>query len=102
MALVPFYILIALMLVGLPVTFSLLIAPGTALLIADADRFWMMMQQRLFNGMNSFPLMAVPFFILAGEIMNRGQITLSLVNFSRALIGHVRGGLAQVNVLSSM
>ncbi|MEQ9814788.1 MAG: TRAP transporter large permease [Azospirillaceae bacterium] len=102
MALVPFYLLLALMLIGMPVTFALLIAPGASLLIADVDRFWPMMQSRLFNGMNSFPLMAVPFFILAGEIMNRGQITLSLVQFSRALIGHLRGGLAQVNVLSSM
>jgi len=102
MALVPFYLLLALMLIGMPVTFALLVAPGASMIIADVDRFWPMMQSRLFNGMNSFPLMAVPFFILAGEIMNRGQITLSLVQFSRALIGHVRGGLAQVNVLSSM
>ncbi len=46
--------------------------------------------------------MAIPFFMLAGEIMNRGGITLRLVEFSQALIGHLRGGLAHVNVLSSM
>ena len=52
--------------------------------------------------MNSFPLMAVPFFILAGEVMNHGGITQSIVRFSQTLIGHFRGGLAQVNILSSV
>lgn len=46
--------------------------------------------------------MAIPFFMLAGEVMNRSGITLSLVNLSQSLIGHVRGGLAHVNVMSSM
>jgi tripartite ATP-independent transporter DctM subunit len=52
--------------------------------------------------MDSFPLMAVPFFMLAGELMNRGGITSRLVEFSQALMGHLRGGLAHVNVLSSI
>ncbi|MEM7442457.1 MAG: TRAP transporter large permease [Pseudomonadota bacterium] len=102
MALVPFYLLMGFMIIGMPVTFALLVGPGFALLIADREVFFQMMQSRLFNGINSFPLMAVPFFILAGEVMNRGNITFQLVQFSRSLIGHVRGGLAQVNVLSSI
>ena len=57
---------------------------------------------RFYNGVDSFPLLAVPFFILAGELMNSGGITRAIVNFSLSLVGHVRGGLAQVNILSSM
>jgi TRAP-type C4-dicarboxylate transport system permease large subunit len=52
--------------------------------------------------MDSFPLMALPFFMLAGELMNRGGITARLVEFSQALMGHLRGGLAHVNILSSI
>ncbi len=52
--------------------------------------------------MDSFPLMAIPFFMLAGELMNRGGITIRLVEFAQALMGHLRGGLAHVNVLSSI
>ena len=52
--------------------------------------------------MDSFPLMAIPFFMLAGEMMNKGGITIRLVEFSQALMGHLRGGLAHVNVLSSI
>jgi TRAP-type C4-dicarboxylate transport system permease large subunit len=52
--------------------------------------------------MDSFPLMALPFFMLAGEVMNRGGITVRLVEFSQAFMGHLRGGLAHVNILSSI
>jgi tripartite ATP-independent transporter DctM subunit len=64
--------------------------------------FFSALLTRLYSGMNSFPLMAVPFFILAGELMNQGGITQSIVRFSQTLIGHYRGGLAQVNILSSV
>ena len=62
----------------------------------------MALLSRLYNGMNSFPLMAVPFFILAGEVTNAGGVTASLVRLSQSMIGHLRGGLAQVNILSSV
>ncbi len=58
--------------------------------------------QRLFSAVNSFPLMAVPYFILAGLVMNSAGLTKRLVAFSDALVGHFLGGLAQVNVLVSM
>ena len=61
-----------------------------------------MLLMRMYNGMDSFPLMAIPYFILAGEVMNRGGITTRLVRLSQALIGHLRGGLAHVNILSSI
>ncbi len=58
--------------------------------------------QRMVQGVNVFSLLAIPFFILAGEIMSQGGISRRLIEFSNILIGRVRGGLAQVNVLASM
>jgi len=58
--------------------------------------------QRLVSGVNSFSLLAIPFFILSGEIMSQGGISRRLVGFANALVGRVRGGLAQVNILASM
>ena len=61
-----------------------------------------MLYRNIYNGIDSFPLMAIPFFMLAGELMNRGGITQRLVEFSQAMMGHLKGGLAHVNVLTSM
>ncbi|TFL19949.1 TRAP transporter large permease [Jannaschia formosa] len=91
-----------LLMVGLPVFFALLAAPGVMLwLNGDASDF-VLLYRNTYNGMDSFPLMAIPFFMLAGEMMNRGGITLRLVEFAQACVGHFRAGLAQVNILSSM
>ncbi|MCJ8339090.1 MAG: TRAP transporter large permease [Pseudomonadales bacterium] len=90
------------LLLGMPVFFAMLSAPGFILLAEGMDRDIPMLFRNIYNGIDSFPLMAIPFFMLAGELMNRGGITLSLVNFSQSFIGHVRGGLAHVNVMSSM
>lgn len=57
--------------------------------------------QRMVSGLNSFSLIAIPFFILAGEIMNEGGISRRLINLANVIVGKVRGGLAMVNVLSS-
>lgn len=91
-----------LLLIGLPVFFATLLAPGAMLLVEGMDRDIPMLFRNIYNGIDSFPLMAIPFFMLAGELMNKGGITMSLVNFSQAFIGHVRGGLAHVNIMSSM
>ncbi|MBT0957280.1 TRAP transporter large permease [Alphaproteobacteria bacterium KMM 3653] len=93
---------IILIMVGLPVFFALLAAPGALLLINGQERDVALLYRNLYNGMDSFPLMALPFFMLAGEVMNRGGITNRLVEFSQAFMGHLRGGLAHVNILSSM
>ena len=58
--------------------------------------------QRLIGGIDTFPLLAIPFFILAGNLMNTGGITDRLVRFARALVGHIRGGLAHVVVVTNM
>lgn len=103
MSLAYFWIFFALLVTGMPVVFALLVAPGLGLVIDGRDGlFFSKLMSTVYNGMYSFPLMAVPFFILAGELMNSGGITRSLVRFSEAMIGHVRGGLAQVNILSSI
>ncbi len=102
MSLLFFYLLLALLLVGLPAVFAMLFAAGFGFVVEGKEIFLRMLVQRLYNGIDSFPLMAVPFFLLAGEVMNKSGITIVLVDFSKAFIGHLRGGLAQVNILSSM
>ncbi len=90
------------LLIGLPVFFALLAAPGILLWLNGQTNDITLLYRNVYNGMDSFPLMAIPFFMLAGELMNRGGITTRLVEFSQALMGHLRGGLAHVNVLSSI
>ncbi len=87
---------------GLPVFFGMLAAPGIMLFINGQERDLALLYRNVYNGMDSFPLMAVPFFMLAGELMNKGGITMRLVAFSQTMMGHLRGGLAHVNILSSM
>ena len=94
-----FLILLA---IGLPVFFGLLAAPGILLWLNGQTRDFALLYRNVYNGIDSFPLMAIPFFMLAGVLMNRGGITARLVEFSQAVMGHLRGGLAQVNILSSM
>ncbi len=90
------------LMIGLPVVFGLLLAPGMLLWLNGQERDIALLYRNVYNGMDSFPLMALPFFVLAGEVMNKGGITIRLVEFSQALMGHLRGGLAHVNILSSM
>ena len=93
---------LAILMIGMPVFFALLAAPGIMIWATGSERDLGLMYRNVFNGMDSFPLMALPFFLLAGEIMNRGGITQRLVEFSQAVIGQVRGALAHVNILSSI
>ncbi len=90
------------LLIGMPVFFALLFAPGILLWLNGQERDIALLYRNVYNGMDSFPLMALPFFMLAGELMNKGGITTRLVEFSQALMGHLRGGLAHVNILSSI
>jgi TRAP-type transport system large permease protein len=95
-------IFLVFLMIGLPVFFGLIAAPGILLWLNGQERDIVLLYRNVYNGMDSFPLMAIPFFMLAGELMNRGGITMRLVEFAQALMGHLRGGLAHVNVLSSM
>lgn len=102
MLLLFFWIFLGLMIVGLPIVFALLAAPMIDIIISGDTTFLTLIAQRLYGGVDSFPLMALPFFILAGELMNHGGITARIVGLSQTIIGHLRGGLAQVNILSSI
>lgn len=97
-----FWLFILLMAVGMPVAFALLAGPALSLLVDGQSEYFPALLARFYNGLDSFPLLAVPLFILAGELMNSGGITRSIVAFSLTMVGHVRGGLAQVAILSSM
>ncbi len=86
---------------GVPVAFSMLLsAIGMMLVMGNFDT--QIVAQNLVNGANNFPLMAIPFFILAGEIMNAGGISKRVVEFATALVGHVKGGLGYVAVLAGV
>jgi len=86
-------------LAGVPVGFVLLIATAFYLWVAGGASM-VVLPQTMVNGTGAFILLAVPFFILAGLIMERGGISVRLVRFVHALVGHVRGGLLQVAVVS--
>lgn len=86
--------------IGLPIAFALLLVGVTMMIhldLFDAQ----IIAQNLINGANSFPLLAVPFFLLAGEIMNVGGLSKRIVNIALASVGHVRGGLGYVAILAS-
>jgi tripartite ATP-independent transporter DctM subunit len=93
--------LLAAMAVGVPIAFALLIS-GVALMW-HMDMFdTQILAQNLIEGANSFPLLAVPFFMLAGEIMNAGGLSKRIVNLAMALVGHVRGGLGYVAIMAAV
>jgi len=93
--------LIAAMLVGVPIAFSLLVC-GAALMWHMNMLDPQILAQNLIEGANSFPLLAVPFFMLAGEIMNAGGLSRRIVNLALALVGHVRGGLGYVSITAAV
>ena len=88
------------MVLGFPVAFCLGITSLVVLFVGDVPL--LLIAQRMFTGIDSFPLMAVPFFVLAGELMNRGGTTRRLIDFANVLVGRVPGGLAHTNILASM
>ncbi len=90
-----------LMVIGLPVGIVIGVA-GMAGILQMGPRFMTMAPDRLFAGLDLFPFLAMPFFILAGEIMNRSGITLGLVRLADALVGWLRGGMAHSNLVASV
>ncbi|HPE67498.1 MAG TPA: TRAP transporter large permease subunit, partial [Synergistales bacterium] len=83
-----------------PITFSLAVSSVLTAMYLKIPL--MAIVQQMVQGVNSFSLLAIPFFIIAGEMMGEGGISRRLIAFSNLLVGRVRGGLAQVNVLASM
>ena len=89
------------MTIGFPIAISMG-GSGFLALVADGKLSLLTVPQRFFNGINSFPLMAVPFFILAADLMSASGITMLLLRFTNNMVGHIRGGLGHVNVLTLM
>jgi tripartite ATP-independent transporter DctM subunit len=92
--------LLGAMALGMPIAFALLIS-GVALMAQLDMMDPQIVAQNMINGADSFPLMAVPFFMLAGELMNKGGLSRRIVTFAMALVGHVRGGLGYVAILAA-
>ncbi len=93
---------LVLLALGVPIAFCIGLASVVAILMIGPSAPWIIVPNSMLNGMDSFPLLAVPFFVLAGDLMNRGGITIRLIAFANLLVGHIRGGLAQANVVASM
>jgi len=95
-------ILLGLLFLGIPVSFSIGLSSFLFLIIEGSFSFLDVIPQTLFTGLDSFPYLAIPTFILAGELMNKTGITDDLIKLADTLVGHFTGGLAQVNVLASV
>lgn len=93
---------LVLVLIGMPVGFVLGVTGLFSMLKMGLGSVLQLVPQRYFAGVDMFTLMAMPFFILAGEIMNKTGITTRLVKFSNVLVGHLQGGLAHANILASV
>ena len=94
--------LIGFILLGVPVAVSMGITAVLTFIFLGEGHVLTMLAQRMYFSTTSFTLLAIPFFILTGHIMNAGGVTQRIFNFARALVGHIWGGLGQVNVVASM
>jgi len=94
-------VLLGSILLGLPVAFALLLA--AIALMLQMDLFSTdILAQALINGVDSFPLLAIPFFLVAGEVMSRGGLSKRIVRMAMALLGHRKGGLGYVAILTAI
>jgi tripartite ATP-independent transporter DctM subunit len=89
------------MFIGMPVAFALLVC-GVSLMAYLGQFNTLILAQNLISGADNFPLMAIPFFMLAGEIMNKGGISQQIVNVANALVGHIEGGLGYVAIIAAL
>ena len=95
-----FIILIILCVIGVPMVFGIGLSAVVGLIISDIPLT--VVAQRMFTMLDSFSLLAIPFFALAGNLMDKGGISIKIINFSSALVGHIKGGLGMVSVIASM
>jgi tripartite ATP-independent transporter DctM subunit len=93
--------LLAAMALGMPIAFALLVC-GAALMLYMGQFDAQILAQNVIAGTDNFVLMAVPFFILAGEFMNAGGLSKRIVDMANAWVGHVRGGLGYVTIISAL
>jgi len=92
-----------LMAIGVPIAWSIGLSSICTMLVSiPAIPAFTTVAQRMATGLDSFALLAIPFFVLAGQIMNKGGIAKRLIEFAKSLVGSVPGGLAHVNILAAM
>ncbi|MBU8906080.1 TRAP transporter large permease [Desertibacillus haloalkaliphilus] len=96
-----FILLLVLFVINVPIAFALGLSTITVFWLSG-DIPLMVLPQRMFAALDSFPLMAAPFFILAGKLMEHGGISVRLVNFAKSLVGQMKGGLAHVSIITCM
>ncbi|MDD4160506.1 MAG: TRAP transporter large permease [Synergistaceae bacterium] len=88
-----------LLFLGVPISFVLILATIAYILAMGGDVSWLLVPSRVVRGMDSFIMMCLPFFVLAGHLMNNGGITERLIRLAQTFVGHIRGGLAMVDVM---
>ena len=93
-------LLLVLLFMGLPLVFSIGISSMVYFFFADINLA--LLTQRMTASINSFLILAIPFFFLAGELMNACKLTDRIIAMAKALVGHIHGGLAQVNIFASL
>jgi C4-dicarboxylate transporter DctM subunit len=91
-----------LLLAGMPIVFAMGLASAVFLVLAGGGIPLMVIPHQMIAGIDNFPLLAIPFFFLAGELMNAAGITQRLVAFATAVVGHIRGGLAYVVIVTNV
>lgn len=97
-----YIILIAGLLIGVPIAFAILASLSYFMAVGEAPYALRIVATELFNGLNSYPLLAIPLFVLAGELMNESGITGRIIAFANVLVGRMRAGLAMVNIWASV
>lgn len=97
-----FILLLALVLLGVPFAFAILGSLTVLMSTGDLPYHIRIVSQQFFGGMESFPLLAIPLFILAGELMNEAGITHRIINLASAIVGRLKAGLAHVNIWASV
>ena len=102
LSILPIIIALVLYFTGIPIAYALFAAALTYFGFIDTTTMPYLLMQKFVTATQSFPFLAIPFFIMCGSIMNYGGISARLMDFADALTGHMRGGLAQINVLLSM
>lgn len=100
MFMMAFVVFFVFLFMGVPIAFAM--GLGSVIAIFAEGMSLTVVAQRMFAGVNSFSLMAIPFFMLSGELMLKGGISRRLVDFAHALIGHLTGGLGMVDILTSV
>lgn len=101
MLITAFILFLIFLLAGVPIAFAMGLGSIMAFLTSSARISPLIVAQKLFSGVNSFALMAIPFFMLAGEIMEAGGISKRLINVAKSLVGHITGGIGMVDILTS-